>query len=168
MPDPELLQRIRTIFLYPQRHVSIPEAARLLGWSSAALARAIGAGEIETTTVCAGEAIARDELLAKLRELHPVERLEAALGRDAAKFLPPLLRTRRVTLRLPSYQIAMLEHLAAGLEMTAGQFLSLQLDELAGEHVGTLSAAIVDLAQAMAWPQGNEDAGEIRRLVRSQ
>jgi hypothetical protein len=168
MPDPELLQRIRTIFLHPQRHVSIPEAARLLGWSGAALARAIADGELETTTGCAGEAIARDELLAKLRELHPIERLEAALGRDAAKYLPPLLRTRRVTLRLPSYQIAMLEHLAAGLEMTARQFLSLQLDELAGEHVAPLSAAIPGFAGAVVWPQGHEDAGGIRRRVRSQ
>jgi hypothetical protein len=30
------------------------------------------------------------------------------------------------------YQIAMLEHLAGGLEMTAGQFLSLQIDEACG------------------------------------
>lgn len=38
--------------------------------------------------------------------------IEAALGRDAAPILPPGLRTRRLVLRLPAYQISVLQVLA--------------------------------------------------------
>ena len=40
-------ERIRAIFLHEQPHVTIDEAARLLGWSRTEMNRAIRDGEIE-------------------------------------------------------------------------------------------------------------------------
>src|SRR5258707_813592 len=112
-PDPELVQRIRTIFLHPRPYVSIGEAAWILGWSAEEMERAIVARDVEVTATCSGREIAVEEVLAKARALWPVELIEEALGAQAARVLPAGLRTRRVSMRLPCYQAAMLEYLAA-------------------------------------------------------
>src|SRR5712692_3788670 len=98
MPDPELVQRIRTIFLHPRPYVSIGEAAWILRWSSEEMERAIVTRDIEVTVTCSGKEIAVEEVLAKARALWPVEAIEEALGASAARVLPPELRPRRVIL----------------------------------------------------------------------
>src|SRR5260221_1924128 len=159
MPDPELVQRIRTIFLHPRPYVSIGEAAWILGWPAEELERAIVARDIEVTATCSGKAIAVEEVLAKVRSLWPVEVIEEALGASAARVLPPGLRTRPVTLRLPSYQAAMLEYLAAQQETTMGHVLWFQLDELASEHLEELGAVCPGFGEAFAWPHGVREEG---------
>ncbi len=152
MPDSELVQRIRTIFLHPRPYVSIGEAAWILGWPAEEMERAIVTRDIEVTATCSGREIAAEEVLAKVRAFWPVEVIEEALGAQAARVLPPGLRTRRVNLRLPSYQAAMLEYLAAKQETTVGHLLWFQLDELGSEHLEELSAAIPGFEEAFVWP----------------
>jgi hypothetical protein len=167
MPDPELVRRIRTIFLHPRPYVSIGEAAWILGWPAEEMERAIVTRDVEVTATCSGKAISVEEVLAKVRALWPVETIEEALGASAARVLPPGLRTRRVPLRLPSYQAAMLEYLAARQETTAGHLLWFQLDELASEHLEELSAAIPGFGEAFAFPHGAEGA-ERERVMTSR
>src|SRR6476620_7900594 len=85
MLDPELIQRIRTIFLHPQPYVSIGEAASILGWSAEEMEAAIISRDIEVTTTCSGKAIEVGEVLAKARTSWPVEVIEEALGAQAAR-----------------------------------------------------------------------------------
>jgi hypothetical protein len=154
MLDPELIQRIRTIFLHPRSSVSIGEAAWILGWSAEEVEVAITEGDVEVTSTCSGKAIEVAEVLAKVREFWPAEVIEEALGKEAAGALPPGLHTRRVALRLPFYQAAMLDYLAGQRETTVGHLLSFHLDELASEHFEELSAAIPGFGEAVAWPHG--------------
>lgn len=43
MPDQDVINRIRTIFLHQRPHVSIAEATVLLGWSRGEMSQAVGA-----------------------------------------------------------------------------------------------------------------------------
>lgn len=156
MPDPEFVQRIRTIFLHPRPYVSIGEAAWILGWSAEEMARAIVSRDIEVTTTCSGKAIEVGEVLAKARASWPAEVIEEALGAQAAKVLPQGLRTQRFGLRLPRYQVAMLEYLAGQQRTTVGHLLAFQLDELGSEYLRELSSAIPGFEEAFAWPESGE------------
>ena len=74
MLEPDVINRIRTIFLYQRPHVSIAEATVLLGWSRGEMSQAIAAGEIEINTTSVGKWIWREELMAKALELWTPER----------------------------------------------------------------------------------------------
>ena len=50
MLDPEVIRRIRHIFLQPWPHVSIWQATDLLGWTLGEMKEAIAAGEVELMT----------------------------------------------------------------------------------------------------------------------
>jgi hypothetical protein len=154
MPDPELVQRIRTIFLHPRPYVSIGEAAWILGWSAVEMEAAIAEGDVEVTTTGSGQAVEVAEVLAKVREFWPMEVIEEALAGEAVGVLPLGLRMRRVVIRLPLYQSAMLGYLATQRDTTVGHLLSFHLDELASEHYEELSAAIPGFREAVAWPHG--------------
>lgn len=171
MPDPELIQRIRTIFLHQRTSVSIFDAAALLGWLQKEMETAIVVGEVEVVTTCSGKGIAWEEVVAKAQELWPADVIEGALGRVAATVLPLGLRTRRITVRLPRYQADMLEYLAAQQQTTVSHLLSQQLDDLASEHLDALSAALPEFAAAFTWPhrgtcvEGAREDPESRRRV---
>ena len=156
MPDPELIQRIRTIFLHERLFVSISEAAGLLGWSREEMEAAIETHDVEVGTTCSGKEIGREEVVAKALERWPAEVIEDALGRAAARVIPRGLRTRRITARLPRYQADMIEYLAGQQQTTVGHLLSRQLDDLASEHFEKLSSAIPDFAEAFRWPYVEE------------
>ena len=106
MLNPDITARIRAIFLHPEPYVTITEAARLLGWSRAEMNRAIRDGEVELTTTCSGERFDIRELAGRALDLWTLPVIEAALGRDASLILPPAVRTRKLVLRLPAYQVA--------------------------------------------------------------
>ncbi|HEX7151443.1 MAG TPA: hypothetical protein VF618_08150 [Thermoanaerobaculia bacterium] len=156
MSDPELVARIRSIFLHERASVSISEAATLLGWSAEAMMTAIERGEVEVSTGAAGEAIPLQELFAKALEQWPLELVEESLGDRAAEVLPDALRVGNLTAPLPRYQVAMLAYLARRQQTTIGQLLTHELDELAVEHLHELSSAIPGFAEAFHWPSGNE------------
>ena len=156
MHDPELVQRIRTIFLHERSSVSIFEAAGLLGWSRKEMQEAIAAGDVEAAATGSGMRIELEEIVAKARELWPAEVIEDALDREAAAVLPRGLRTRGIVASLPWYQADMLEYLAEQRQTTVGHLLSLQLDDLASEHLEELSSAIPGFAEAFEWPHGGE------------
>jgi hypothetical protein len=159
MLDPALIERIRAIFLHHESRVTIADAAGLLGWSRAEMNVAIRNGEIEVVETCSGKRIELRELAAYALQQWPLPDIEDALGRDATLILPPALRTRKLTVRLPRYQIGALEVLAEDGRESVDAMLTRMLEELADMNQERLARVIPGLAEAMGWP----DAGETDR-----
>src|SRR3954447_23404279 len=112
MLNPTLIQRIRAIFLHHDARVTVGEAAGMLGWSRGEMDAAIANGEIEVVGTCSGTRVEMRELAEVALQRWSLVTIEEALGRDAASILPDGLRTRKLTVRLPRYQIGALQVLA--------------------------------------------------------
>jgi hypothetical protein len=152
MSDPVLIERIRTIFLHDEPRVTIETATDMLGWSSAQMKAAISGGDIEVVSTCSGKMIELRELAGQALNQWSLTTIEEALGRDALLILPPALRTRKFTVRLPIYQIATLKFLAADGAEAVDTFLDRMFQELADNEKERLVPAIPGLAEAIAWP----------------
>ena len=152
MPDQDLINRIRTIFLHLRPHVTIAEATALLGWSRGEMSRAIAAGEVEVMATALGKWIWREELLAKAVELWSAEVIEEALGADADAVLPAGVRLTDLHVRLPRHQVAMLAAFAERDRTTVSDVLARELDGVASAHVDELSWRVVGFADALSWP----------------
>lgn len=156
MLDPALSQRIRAIFLHHESRVTVAEAAGMLGWSRAEMNRAIRHGEIEVVETCSGKCIELRELAAYALQQWPLTAIEEALGRDAMLILPPALRTRKLTVRLPQYQIGALQVLADDGRESVDAMLTRMFEELTDLNQQRLSRLIPGLAEAIAWPEVGE------------
>jgi hypothetical protein len=152
MPDQDLINRIRTIFLHQRPHVTIAEATVLLGWSRGEMSRAIGAGEVEVTSTAVGKWLWREELMAKALELWSPEVIEEALGAEADGVLPEAVRLIDLHVRLPRHQVAMLAHFAEREQTTVSNVLTRELDGVASANAEGLSWAVAGFADALAWP----------------
>jgi hypothetical protein len=142
MLEPDVIERIRRIFLQDRPHVSIQQAARLLGWSWEEMTAAIRAGEVELAATRLGKWFPRNELIAKGLEAWPLDVIEEALGDEAARVLPEALRTAELRVRLPRFQIDMLRYFARQEATTVSGVLSRELDGMASANSEELSAAL--------------------------
>lgn len=154
MLDQDVINRIRTIFLHQRPHVTIAEAAVLLGWSRGEMSRAIAAGEIEVNATSIGKWIWREELMAKALELWSLHDIEEALGADADRVLPAGLRLIELHVRIPRHQVAMLRRFAERDRTTVDDVLARELDGIASARADELSPAIAGFADVLAWPDG--------------
>jgi hypothetical protein len=152
MLDPQVVERIRSIFLQDKPGVTIAETARLLGMSGTAIRAAVRDGEIEATSGCRGPMIDAQELAEQAALRWPIATIEETLGRDAARVLPVAVRTERFTGRLPPYVIAALRCLAEENGESADAFLSRELQGVPDPHRERLAAAIAGFAEAVDWP----------------
>lgn len=155
MLEAALIQRIRVIFLHHEARVTVGEAAGMLGWSRGEMEAAMANGEIEVVVTCSGKWIERRELAEVALQRWTLVTIEEALGRDAALILPPGLRTRKFTVRLPRYQIGALEVLAADGREPVEAMLMRMFEELTDLHHERLARVIPGLGEAMAWPGGS-------------
>jgi hypothetical protein len=153
MLKPAVINRIRSIFLHHEPRVTIADAAGLLGWSRAEMNRAIRDGEIEVVSTCSGKSIELRELAAYALQQWPLTAIEEALGRDAALILPPALRTRKLTVRLPQYQIGALQVLAGDGRESVDAMLTRMFEELTDVNQQRLARLIPGLAEARTWPE---------------
>ncbi|HYI09839.1 MAG TPA: hypothetical protein VEK57_12315 [Thermoanaerobaculia bacterium] len=153
MLDPALIQRIRAIFLHHESRVTIADVAGLLGWPRAEMNAAIRHGEIEAVETCSGKRIELRELAAYALQQWPLTAVEEALGRDATLILPPALRTRKLTVRLPQYQIGALQVLADDGRESVDAMLTRMFEELTDVNQERLARLIPGLAEAIAWPE---------------
>jgi len=160
MPDQDLINRIRTIFLHQRPHVTITEATVLLGWSRGEMSQAIAAGEVEVMATSLGKWLWREELMAKALELWSPEVIEEALGVEAEGVLPEAVRLIDLHVRLPRHQVAMLEHFAERDRTTVSGVLTRELDGVASAHAEELRWAVAGFADALAWPDA-EAAGQL-------
>jgi hypothetical protein len=156
MLDPALIQRIRAIFLHHEPRVTIDDAAGLLGWSRAEMDATIRDGEIEIVETCSGKWIELRELAAYALQEWSLTAIEEALGRDATLVLPPALRTRKLTVRLPRYQIGALQVLADDGRESVDAMLMRMFEELTDLNHERLARVIPGLAEAIAWPEAGE------------
>src|SRR5213075_1026954 len=147
---PDLIFRIRHIFLQPRPHVSIMQATGLLGWSRRQMSEAIEAGDVELWTTPHGKWFPRAEMMAKALEIWPMH--EEALGDDADGILLRAIRSAELRVRLPRHHIDMLEYRADQQQTTVSGVLARELDGIASAHIEELSAALPGFAEAMAWP----------------
>jgi hypothetical protein len=152
MLEPDLISRIRHIFLQPGPHVSIMQATRLLGWSRRQMSEAIKGGEVELWTTPLGNWFPRAEMMAKALEIWPMDVIEEAPGDEADGILPRAIRSAELRVRLPRHHIDMLEYRADQQETTVSGVLARELDGIASAHIEELSAALPGFAEAMAWP----------------
>jgi hypothetical protein len=148
MLDSLLIKRIRAIFLHHEPRVTMDVAAGMLGWSRGEMDGAITNGEIEVV----GKRIELRELAEVALQRWSLVTIEEALGRDAASILPAGLRTRKLTVRLPRYQIGALEVLAEDGREPVEAMLMRMFEELADLHQERLARVIPGLDEAMAWP----------------
>jgi hypothetical protein len=151
MLEPDVISRIRHIFLQPRPHVSIMQATGLLGWTRRQMAEAIADGDVELWTTVVGKWVPRAEMMAKALEIWPVHVIEEALGDDADEILPRAIRSAELRVRLPRHQIDMLEYRADQQETTISGVLERELDGIASAHIEELSAALPGFAEAMAF-----------------
>src|SRR5260370_1167831 len=68
MLDPDVIGRIRHIFLHPRPHLSIFQATLLLGWTRRQMDEAIASGDVELMTTPIGKWFWRHELMSKALE----------------------------------------------------------------------------------------------------
>lgn len=165
MLDSALIQRIRAIFLHHESRVTIADAAGLLGWSRAEMNAAIRNGEIEVLETCSGKRIELRELAAYALQQWPLTAIEEALGRDATLILPPALRTRKLTVRLPQYQIGALQVLAGEGRESVDAMLTRMFEELTDLNQERLARLIPGLAEAIAWPEAGEATGPAAETI---
>jgi hypothetical protein len=156
MLDRTLINRIRAIFLHHESRVTIADAADMLGWSRAEMNAAISNGELEVVETCSGKRVELRELATHALQQWPLTAIEEALGRDAALILPPALRTRKLTVRLPQYQIGTLQALAEEGRESVDAMLTRMFEELADGNHERLAGVIPGLAEAIAWPDARE------------
>jgi hypothetical protein len=154
MLDPDVIDRIRHIFLHPRPHLSIFQATLLLGWTRRQMDEAIASGDIELMTTPIGKWFWRHELMSKALETWPLDVIEEALGADADGVLPQAIRTKELRVRLPRHHVDMLEYRAEQGRTTVSGVLARELDGIASAHADELSAAIPGFAEALAWPEG--------------
>ena len=158
MLEPTVIHRIRSIFLHRESRVTIAEAAGILGWSRTEMDAALRNGEIELVVTCSGKRIELRELAAWALQQWPLTEIEEALGRDATLVLPQALRTRKLTVRLPRYQIGALQVLAEDGRESVDAMLARMIEELTDLNQERLSRVIPGLAEAIAWPEA--EAGD--------
>jgi hypothetical protein len=151
MLDEEVINRIRSIFLHQRPHVTIAEATVLLGWSRSEMSHAIATGEVEVSSTAIDSWIWREELMAKALEIWSFEIIEEALGADADGALPDGIRLEELHVRVPRYQLAMLQHFAERDCTTISDTLTRELDGIASAHAEELSWAITGFADVLAW-----------------
>src|SRR4051812_48980160 len=97
MVEPDVINRIRAIFLHPEPRVTVAEAAHMLGWSSGRMNEAMRDGEIEVAGTCRNSRVEIAELMDMALSLWSMTEIQRALGSSARKILPPALRTRTLS-----------------------------------------------------------------------
>lgn len=153
MLDPATVESIRAIFLHREHRVTLDEAARMLGWTRARLNEAIDADEISVVEMCGGKRMIEIRELAHYAVYEwPLHVVEKALGREASLIIPPALRTRKITLRLPQCYIQLLEILASEDQRSVTKYLELKCDELLFLEKERLTALLPYGVEAYFWP----------------
>jgi hypothetical protein len=152
MLDPTTRERIRAIFLHPERDVTIEDAAAMLGRPAEEIEAAIAAGDIETIQTCSGARIETREVAEQATHIWSFLTIEAALGKDAQIVFPNALRSSKLTVRLPSYLIQSLYFLADENGEDVDSMLTREVHGLALAGRDRLARRIVEFDDCIDWP----------------
>jgi hypothetical protein len=147
-------QIIRDIFLHGKDSYSAAEAANLLGWSEDQMAVAIAEGEVEANDTNNVWLLAWQEVAAMATAKWPQEVIENALGPHIQAVIPQLVQLAELRVRVPRYEVVMLEMLAQRENTSVDAFLTSHLLDLAAAESGWLAEELPGLAAAIRWPEG--------------
>jgi len=157
--------RIRSIFLARRESYGLNEARRLTGRSTESLRRAIRDGEIEAIEIAPNDwRIPWVSMAALAVDTWGIEAIEAELGPKETSFiLPPLVRGTSITLRLPRYQVAMLEVLGRRPETSVNSIVADALLPIAEERTDEMELLIPGFAEAIHYPETEWKRTLVRR-----
>jgi hypothetical protein len=150
-------ERIRVIFLHPESSYGLREAARLVGVPVATLRRDVRAGYRDARKERGAWTFTWRQVAFLAFDRWSLAEIHEALGKDAARVLPPLLSLRAVTFRLPEFIVRALELMAADESTTVDDVLHYELVEFAGSMADRVSRRIPGFRRAYLFP------GDVRR-----
>lgn len=149
----ETSEIIRGIFLARKDTYSAGEAANLLGWSEEQMAFAIAEGEVEATETNNIWFLAWQEVAAMATAKWPQEIIEQALGPEIQAVMPKLVQLAELRIKVPRYEVVMLEMLAQRENTSVDAFLASHFLDLAAAESHWLNAKMPALEAAMRWPE---------------
>lgn len=144
---------IRSLFLTPRPTYPIADAAALLGMGWRDMRAWLESGELEGVETDEGLVLPWGELVSFAMDFWSQESVEEALGDDVAAAIPELVRLISLEVRLPRFEVAALERVAAREGKTVNALLARELLDFASAHGTWLAGEIPGFAEALAWPE---------------
>lgn len=147
--------QIRRIFVTHRRSYTPRDASRALSISLGKINERIRDGEYEcdeATGLIPWSQIARIAM-----EQWPLTAIYSALGKDAPAAFPPLLRPVELTVKIPEFQVRLLEFNAARLGVDVSEYLRAQvLDILNIDDAKEIDRECPGFFAAFIFPEENE------------
>jgi hypothetical protein len=148
--------RIRGLFLDRRESYGPDDVLALTGIAAERVRAAIEEGEVEGELLPDGFRIVWEQLAALALDVWGIDAIdvEEALGADAGRVLPPLVRSVSLTVRVPRYQVAVLGMLARREGVSVDALVRealLALTEERGEEL-----ELPGLWEAIDFPAGGE------------
>jgi hypothetical protein len=145
---------IRTLFVQPETHYSLSNTATLLGLEESEVRGWIVSGELEALDIADELLIPWSELVTFSLELIGQAAIEEALGTDLERALPELVRLAELRVRIPRYEIAALEQIAARDGSSVDTVVASELLDAAWTNAEWLGGIIPSFGEALRWPEG--------------
>ncbi|HEX7139647.1 MAG TPA: hypothetical protein VF219_17470 [Vicinamibacterales bacterium] len=143
---------IRRLFLQPKPSYSLPAAARLFGMSWRELRGWVDSGEIEAVETKRGLMLPWEEVVFFGMDFWSQAVVEEALGADVAAAIPELVRLTELNVRVPRFEVAALERVAAREGRAVDAVLASELLDFVSAEAAWLSQKIPGFAAALRWP----------------
>jgi hypothetical protein len=115
---------------------------------------AIEAGIVGVTHEDSGTRIPWRDVAVMLTARYPQAEIESALGPEMATVIPDAVRLTELQVRIPQYQVVMLEKLAGRERISVDELMSRHLLDLAAAEGDWLRRRIPGFEAAMRWPEG--------------
>lgn len=142
---------VKQLFLDTNATHSLDDAATLLGWTTEELAAELSSQFLTDREEWLARPIPSSAIAVLAFADWSYEAIERALGAEAS-LLPPLVRLKELTVRLPALQIAALEAAASRKETTVSDILARELVELTTGEASELQQTVDGFREAFHWP----------------
>ena len=146
-------QRIRDLFLNPRKTYSPEDTAQLVDTDLGVLMGRIKRGHLEAQTVYL---LDRRDVLQLALDRYSLEEIFAALGRDADRALPPLLRPKELRTMLPAYIVRVITHVSKQNGVSTGEVIQQALHDYVAEERSNdlgMDDEIPGLREALFYPE---------------
>ena len=152
---------IKQLVLQKTASYSLDEAATLLGWTTEELAAELSSQFLTDSKEWLDRPIPSFAIAVLAFADWSYEAIERALGAEAC-LLPPLVRLKELTVRLPAHQIAAPEAAASRERTTVSDILARELVELTSSEAPELEQTLVGFREAFHWPAPAPNADHAR------
>jgi hypothetical protein len=146
---------IRELFLQRKASYRLSEAGRLLSMTRKQLEREARADREEAYRTNGRWRFTWRQVACLAFRRWSLAEIHEALGCDAARTLPPLLKLRNITVRLPEYLVLAIEHEAASGDTTVDDWLYHELMDFAGNIATHMDRVIPGFRRAYLFPGGD-------------